>query len=121
MGLESATEPLTSFQELVPGLAQIPEYARTLIRSVHPREPESEIDRRVEMRMHRQVLITRRAQPAALDVILDESALHRVIGSPKIMAEHHDPRPAVRGGHSSRRSDRAVHNLGLRRRRPPTR
>ncbi|WP_228812403.1 helix-turn-helix domain-containing protein [Nocardia otitidiscaviarum] len=86
MGLESAAESLTSFQELVPGLAQIPEYAGTLIRSVHPREPESEIDRRVEMRMHRQVLITRRAQPAALDVILDESALHRVIGSPKIMA-----------------------------------
>ncbi|MFJ4654385.1 helix-turn-helix domain-containing protein [Nocardia sp. NPDC088792] len=86
MGLESAAESLTSFQELVPGLAQTPEYARVLIRSVHAGQPESEISRRVEMRMHRQILITRRAQPATLDVVLDESVLHRVIGNPKIMA-----------------------------------
>lgn len=86
MGLESAAESLTSFQELVPGLAQTPEYARALIRSGKPGEPDSEISRRVEMRMHRQVLITRRAQPVKLDVILDEAVLHRVIGNPKIMA-----------------------------------
>lgn len=86
MGLESAAASLTSFQELVPGLAQVPEYARVLIKSVHPGEPDSEITRRIELRMHRQVLITRRAQPANLDVILDESVLHRVIGNRKIMA-----------------------------------
>ncbi|AYF76706.1 XRE family transcriptional regulator [Nocardia yunnanensis] len=87
MGLESAASALSSFQELVPGLAQIPEYARVLIRTVHPNEPDGEISRRVEMRMRRQVLITRRAQPVKLDVILDESALCRVIGHPKIMVK----------------------------------
>ncbi|WP_040814864.1 helix-turn-helix domain-containing protein [Nocardia concava] len=86
MGLEAAAESLTSFQELVPGLAQTPEYARALIRSGKPGEADSEISRRVEMRMHRQVLVTRRAQPTRLDVILDESVLHRMIGNPKIMS-----------------------------------
>ncbi|MFJ9365361.1 helix-turn-helix domain-containing protein [Nocardia sp. NPDC101769] len=86
MGLESAAATLTSFQELVPGLAQTPEYARALIRSGYSGGSENEISRRVEMRMHRQVLITRRAQPASIDVILDESVLHRVIGGRKIMA-----------------------------------
>ncbi len=86
IGLESAAVTLTLFQELVPGLVQTADYTRALIRSVHLYDPDSEITRRVEMRMRRQVMITRRAQPAALDIVLDESALHRVIGNRRIMA-----------------------------------
>ncbi|MRH91529.1 helix-turn-helix domain-containing protein [Nocardia sp. SYP-A9097] len=86
MGLESASASFTSFQELVPGLAQTPDCARVLMRTVHPGESGSEIDRRVEMRMHRQILITRHSKPLSVTMILDESVLHRVIGSAKIMA-----------------------------------
>ncbi|WP_433194274.1 helix-turn-helix domain-containing protein [Nocardia sp. CA-107356] len=87
IGLESAASTLTSFQELVPGLFQTPGYAESLIRAVYPEEPSSEITRRVEMKMHRQRLITRKGRPAAVDVILDESVLRRMVGSPRIMAE----------------------------------
>lgn len=86
IGLESAAASLTYFQELVPGLAQTPDYARALIRAVNRAESKVEIDRRVEMRMHRQVLVTRKAQPAMVDMVLDESALHRIVGNTKIMA-----------------------------------
>lgn len=85
MSLEAGAAKLTSFAELVPGLLQTPEYARTLTRLAHPAEPDSEIVRRVEMRVRRQVQITKKSAPLPIDVILDESALYRVIGSRRIM------------------------------------
>ncbi len=85
MGLEAGAARLTSFQELVPGLLQTADYARILTRLAHPSEPDSEIARRVEMRIRRQTLLTRKRKPAPLDVILDESALYRVIGGRRIM------------------------------------
>ncbi|MBL1077040.1 helix-turn-helix domain-containing protein [Nocardia sp. 2] len=86
MGLEAAAVSLTSYQELVPGLVQTPDYARVLIKQALPRTGEPEIARRVEMRMHRQILVNRRAQPILYDVVLDESAVHRVVGHRRIMA-----------------------------------
>ncbi|MGK8501614.1 helix-turn-helix domain-containing protein [Nocardia asiatica] len=91
IGLEAAARQLFSYQELVPGLLQTKDYARTMIRSYHVEEPESYIDRQVELRMKRQTLIKRRTQPVALCVVLHESALHRVVGNPRIMSNqlHH--------------------------------
>ncbi|WP_280382415.1 helix-turn-helix domain-containing protein [Nocardia wallacei] len=86
MGLESAASALASYQELVPGLLQIPSYARMLYRIGHLDESDSEIARRVEMRIRRQILISRKTRPATVDVILDESALRRVVGDRRIMA-----------------------------------
>ncbi|MFJ1458814.1 helix-turn-helix domain-containing protein [Nocardia sp. N2S4-5] len=86
MGLESAAASLSSYQELVPGLLQTPSYAQTLNRIGHPDESDTEIARRVEMRMRRQILITRKSHPAVIDVLLAESALHRTVGDRKIMA-----------------------------------
>ncbi|PPJ17710.1 XRE family transcriptional regulator [Nocardia nova] len=85
MGLESSAAKLTSFAELVPGLLQTAEYAHTLSRLAHPAEPDSEIGRRVEMRTRRQVLITKKAAPLPIEVILEESALHRVVGTRRVM------------------------------------
>jgi transcriptional regulator with XRE-family HTH domain len=85
MGLEAGARKLTSFQELVPGLLQTPDYARTLTRLAHPAEPDSEIARRVELRGRRQVMLTKKNDPVPFDVVLDESVLHRVIGSRRIM------------------------------------
>lgn len=85
MGLEAGARKLASFQELVHGMLQIPDYARTLTRIVHPAEPDSEIARRVEMRGRRQIMLTKKSDPVSIDVILDESVLHRVIGSRRIM------------------------------------
>ncbi|MBY8862380.1 helix-turn-helix domain-containing protein [Nocardia sp. CA2R105] len=85
MGLEAGAARLTSFQELVPGLLQTPEYARTLTQLAHPSEQEGEIARRVDVRIRRQTLLTRKRKPVPLDVILDQSALDRVIGGRRIM------------------------------------
>ncbi|WP_459549034.1 helix-turn-helix domain-containing protein [Nocardia sp. X0981] len=85
MGLEAGARKLTSFQELVPGLLQTPDYARTLTRLAHPSEPDSEIARRVELRGRRQIMLTKKNDPVPFDVLLDESVLHRVIGSRRIM------------------------------------
>ncbi|MGY1864867.1 helix-turn-helix domain-containing protein [Nocardia gipuzkoensis] len=86
VGLEAAARQLFSYQELVPGLLQTADYARTMIRSYYVDEPESYIERRVELRMKRQTLVRRKIQPVRLDVVLHQSARHRRVGSPRIMS-----------------------------------
>lgn len=69
--------------ELVPGLLQTADYARALIASGDLRDKE-EIDKRVEVRMRRQAVLSR-SNPPALNVVLDEAVLHRAIGGPEVM------------------------------------
>ena len=86
MGLEVAARGLKTYQiELVPGLLQTADYARAVIKSGLPDESDTDIERRVRLRMQRQVLIRRKSRPANLDVILHETVLHRVIGGSRIM------------------------------------
>ncbi|RDI63884.1 helix-turn-helix domain-containing protein [Nocardia pseudobrasiliensis] len=85
LGLEAEAEMLTSFQERIPGLLQAADYARTLFRHGYPNESPMDIERRVEMRIRRQLLLTRRDRPVRLDLILEETAIRRVIGSRRIM------------------------------------
>ncbi|GAB4583956.1 helix-turn-helix transcriptional regulator [Nocardia sp. IFM 10818] len=86
VGLETAARELISYHEIVPGLLQTPDYARSLIRSFfHANDPE-DIDRRVELRLKRQTVITRKADPVKLTVLLHESALYRTVHGPRVMA-----------------------------------
>jgi len=85
-GLEEAASHLAVYQsELVPGLLQTEDYARTLIRTNHPTLAEAEIERRVELRMARQVLLTRVTAPAVLNAVLNEAVLCRPIGGTPVM------------------------------------
>ncbi|MBO0853533.1 MAG: helix-turn-helix domain-containing protein [Nocardia sp.] len=87
MGLESAARQMRSFQPcVIPGLLQIPDYARTLDRLYFPDDSEDELDRRVGVRVRRQGVINRKTQPAELEVILHESCLRTTVGSWKTMA-----------------------------------
>ncbi|WP_227997730.1 helix-turn-helix domain-containing protein [Nocardia australiensis] len=86
VGLEAAAQQLFSYQELVPGLLQTEDYARTMIGMYFTEETDREIDRRVKLRMKRQSIIKRKTEPVTLNVVLHESALHRAVGSPRIMA-----------------------------------
>jgi hypothetical protein len=72
--------------ELVPGLLQTEDYARTLIQADNPRVDDEEISRRVHVRMARQPLIRRATAPLQLHVALNEGILHRPVGGPGIMA-----------------------------------
>lgn len=87
IGLEEYATRIATYEIiLVPGLLQTEDYARTMISSV-PGRPESEIERRVEMRLRRQEILTRDGiRPAQLDVIINEAALCRQIGGPTVMA-----------------------------------
>ncbi len=85
VGLEAAAKQLLTYHEIVPGLLQTADYARTLISSFLRDNDPADIDRRVELRIKRQAVITRRAKPVKLEALIHESALHRVVGGPSIM------------------------------------
>lgn len=84
--LSAAAEKLVSYQEIVLGLLQTPDYARALIGSFYRDDSPEEVERRVELRMKRRSIVTRKADPVQLELLLHESALHRVIGGPTVMA-----------------------------------
>jgi len=87
IGLEEATSEIDWYEsELVPGLLQTEDYARTVITADNPGVAEAEIDRRVHVRVARQTLLSRPAARPELRVILNEAILRRPVGSPAIMA-----------------------------------
>ena len=88
IGLEEAAARLSWYEaELVPGLLQTPDYARTLIRAGNPGVDDDEITRRVQLRVARQKLLTRVTAPPALNVVLNEAVVRRPVGGRKLMAE----------------------------------
>jgi transcriptional regulator with XRE-family HTH domain len=87
VGLEAAASRLFLYgQELVPGLFQTEDYARTLITADNPGVDRPEIDRRVGLRMARQAIVRRPIDPPELQVALNESVLKRPVGGGEIMA-----------------------------------
>ncbi|WP_040839249.1 helix-turn-helix domain-containing protein [Nocardia brevicatena] len=84
--VEAAAEELLIYQpELVPGLLQTPDYLRAVTRAHHTDESETDRERRVQQRMQRQALITRKTSPARLHAVIGEAALRRVVGGTKAM------------------------------------
>lgn len=71
-------------QTLIPGLLQTANYAEAMIRSFPLMG--GTVEEGVQVRMTRQEVLDRVDAPQTF-WILDEAALHRVVGSPKIMAE----------------------------------
>jgi transcriptional regulator with XRE-family HTH domain len=81
IGLEEAASHFSWYEsELVPGLFQTEDYARTVIRADKPNVDDAEIERRVDVRIARQALLTRVTHPPAFDVVLNEAILHRPVG-----------------------------------------
>jgi transcriptional regulator with XRE-family HTH domain len=74
---------------VVPGLLQIEEYARELIRVGHVWETEAEIEEWVADRMRRQRVFEREVPPQYA-VLLDEAVLARPIGGSRIMCKQLD-------------------------------
>ncbi|WP_405491366.1 helix-turn-helix domain-containing protein [Nocardia sp. NBC_00511] len=87
VGLEASARNLVSYQpEIFPGLLQTAEYARVLIGDYWPDAVPEQLDRRVQLKVRRQSLLTRKRSPAGFDVVVHETALHRVVGNPRVMA-----------------------------------
>ena len=87
IGLEEAASQISWYEsELVPGLLQTEQYARSVIKDDNPGVDDEEIDRRVQLRIARQALVRRRTAPLNLHVALNEAILRRPVGRPDVMA-----------------------------------
>jgi transcriptional regulator with XRE-family HTH domain len=87
LGLEQAASVIRTYQvQFVPGLLQSEEYARSVILVGHQEESADEIDRRVQLRMTRQKMLMEPGAPQ-LWAVIDEAALSRPFGSPRVMRE----------------------------------
>lgn len=80
LGLEQSARIIRTWElQFVPGLLQTPEYARAVIAHGHPGASAGEIERRVALRMRRQRVLAAPC-PVKLWAIIDEGALHRLVG-----------------------------------------
>ncbi|WP_326555551.1 helix-turn-helix domain-containing protein [Micromonospora sp. NBC_01813] len=85
--LESRADRICSYHSTVmPGLFQLRDYAELVIREVEgPKAPEGLIQRGIALRMDRQQMLER--GQTKINAIIDESALRRPIGTPKLMQD----------------------------------
>jgi hypothetical protein len=85
LGLEAAASLIRTYEvQFVPGLLQSRDYARAVVLLGHRSASPDEVERRVNLRMARQQLLTRPDAPQ-LWAVVDEAALRRPIGGPKVM------------------------------------
>src|SRR5262249_19729273 len=86
IGLEESASAVRVYEsELVPGMFQTEDYARTLIRTDNPNAANEQIDRRVQLRLKRQTLLTRTEEPQQWHIVLPEAVLHRPVGGKPVM------------------------------------
>jgi transcriptional regulator with XRE-family HTH domain len=72
--------------QLVPGLLQTEAYARGVLEAIRLDAKADDIDRRLELRLHRQARLTGEDAPEYW-VVLDEAVVRREVGGPAVMAE----------------------------------
>lgn len=85
LSLEDEASEIREWEpQLIPGLVQTPDYARSVTQAIHGAE-SPDIDRRVAARMARRALLSRPDAPK-LHLILDEGALRRVHGGARVMS-----------------------------------
>jgi transcriptional regulator with XRE-family HTH domain len=83
-GLEAAASFIREFElQFVPGILQVEEYARAVMR-LGNLVSEEEVTRRAQARVSRQSILKREDAPK-IWCVLDEGALRRVIGGPEVM------------------------------------
>ncbi|MEO3783248.1 helix-turn-helix transcriptional regulator [Actinocorallia sp. B10E7] len=90
LGLEQAASVIRCYEiRAVHDLLQTPDYARAELVRLHPDETRERVARRVELRLHRQDVLTRPGGPR-LWVVLDEAALRRPAGDLALMRAQFD-------------------------------
>ena len=88
LGLEQASSVIRTYElQFVPGLLQTRDYARAVTLLGH--EDPEDIERRVELRMRRQDLLTSATAPT-LWAVIDEAALRRSLAGPELLRNQLD-------------------------------
>jgi len=87
VGLEAAAVALKYYQtSIVPGLFQTSDYARAMLEAASFPQPSQErAAELLEVKLKRQRILDQ-SPPLELWAVLDEAALHRVVGGPSVMA-----------------------------------
>jgi len=85
VGLEAEAISISDYGlGVLPGLLQTPHYARAVLRALVPKWVPEVVEQRVAGRMARQQLLFSE-HPPRFEAVVDESVVHRVVGSPDIM------------------------------------
>ena len=85
ISFEAEARSVRNYESLfIPGLLQTEDYARAVITGTLPMANQTEIEQRVQARMERQELL-RGDEPLELWAIVDEAAIRRTVGGPKVM------------------------------------
>ncbi|GAA4992951.1 helix-turn-helix domain-containing protein [Kitasatospora paranensis] len=85
VGLEEAAALIRTYEvQFIPGLLQSEEYARAVFGQSRPVINDVELERRVGLRAQRQKVLTD-GQGPRLWAVIDEAALRRPVGGPKVM------------------------------------
>ncbi|MGI5126897.1 helix-turn-helix domain-containing protein [Pseudonocardia sp. CA-107938] len=89
--LESEALRVSAFEIVfVHGLLQTPDYTRAVLYAGGGARTEEEFERLLELRRRRQEALLRPDSPMLFVLVLDESVLHREVGSPSVMADQLD-------------------------------
>jgi hypothetical protein len=90
VGLEEAAARIQSWElQFIPGLLQTEDYARATFAHGHPRAADDTIDSMVDLRMRRQRILGG-THPPRLWMVIDESVLHRTLGSAAMLKKQVD-------------------------------
>ncbi|WP_181019510.1 helix-turn-helix domain-containing protein [Nonomuraea typhae] len=85
IGLEGAASIIRTYEnQFVPGLLQVPAYARAVIMLAHDQDDQEGIDRRVSLRTARQRRLDTDPR-LTLWAVIDEAVLRRTLGGPEVM------------------------------------
>jgi transcriptional regulator with XRE-family HTH domain len=86
VGLEAEASVISDYRlDAMPGLLQTADYAHAIVKAAVPRWVPQIVKERVDARLARQQILNRQENPPTLLAVIDESALHRVVGSPAVM------------------------------------
>jgi hypothetical protein len=85
LGLEAAASIIRTYEvQFIPGLLQTSDYARAVVLLGNDTAGEIQVERRVNVRVTRQRLLTR-TNPPLLWAVVDEAALRRTIGGRDVL------------------------------------
>jgi transcriptional regulator with XRE-family HTH domain len=86
LGLESSAVKIESWDAIVvPGLFQTPDYARAIIRDGDPSLSNTEVARRVELRIARQEEVLGQEDAPQVWAVISEAALRLQVGGPGVL------------------------------------
>ncbi len=87
ISFEAEAREVRNYESLfIPGLLQTEGYARAVISSAFPAAAAREVEHRVQARGERKAVLSKN-EPLQMWAVMDEAALRRMVGGPRVMRE----------------------------------